>query len=162
MRTMSLNLVRHGKILRGQAVAANRTWENRLSGMRGGLAETLTMGNWEPAAQPKGCGSETLRLKSGAPLFYPTRPIFGMDRFDRLFLPAMQTYTVNVLDCNGNLVARLGGYGNADSPGGDSIGLRWAPFVAVSDDAMFVMDIGTRRVLRCALDYAVIETVPLY
>ena len=34
--------------------------------------ETWIMGSWEPAAQPKGCGSETLRLKSHAPFFYST------------------------------------------------------------------------------------------
>jgi len=34
--------------------------------------ETWIMGNWEPAAQPKGCGSETLRLKPHAPFFYST------------------------------------------------------------------------------------------
>ena len=28
--------------------------------------------NQEPAAQPKGCASETFHLQSGAPYFYPT------------------------------------------------------------------------------------------
>ena len=32
-----------GKVLEGNAIAANRTREIRPSGMRGGLAETLTM-----------------------------------------------------------------------------------------------------------------------
>ena len=34
--------------------------------------ETATMGNCEPAAQPKGCGSVTLRLTLHAPFFYST------------------------------------------------------------------------------------------
>ena len=33
----------NGKVLRGNAIAANRTREIRPSGMRGGLAETLAM-----------------------------------------------------------------------------------------------------------------------
>ena len=37
---MHLSFVLNGKVLRGNAIAANRTREIRPSGMRGGLAET--------------------------------------------------------------------------------------------------------------------------
>jgi len=45
---------------------------------------------------------------------------FDVDGFERVFVPALQTATVNVLDANGNLMVRIGRYGNADSRGADS------------------------------------------
>jgi len=39
-----LSFVLNGKVLEGNAIAANRTREIRPSGMRGGLAETWAMG----------------------------------------------------------------------------------------------------------------------
>jgi hypothetical protein len=115
---------------------------------------------------------------------------FDLDRFDRAWVPAMQTYTVNVLDANGNLVVRVGGYGNADSRGKDSPvadpktgllrpkrptdpadlvppkelserpGFRMVPFVAVTDEALYAVDKGNNRVVRCVLGYHAEETVP--
>jgi hypothetical protein len=115
---------------------------------------------------------------------------FGFDGFERSFVPAMQTYNVNVLDANGNLIARLGGYANADSRGKDSpvvdpktgllrprraddpadskppkelaesVGFRWAPFITVTDEAVYALDYAIRRVERCTLSYAAEETVP--
>jgi hypothetical protein len=41
-------------------------------GSQGGLRKREPGGNEEPAAQPKGCPSETLRLPLRAPHFYPT------------------------------------------------------------------------------------------
>jgi DNA-binding beta-propeller fold protein YncE len=114
---------------------------------------------------------------------------FDLDCFDRAFVPAMQTYSVNVLDANGNLVVRIGSYGNADSLGPDSpvidpktgllrpkrpddpenlkppkelsesIGLRWAPYVAVTDEAIYAHDVGNNRVVRCVLSYEAEENL---
>jgi len=114
-----------------------------------------------------------------------------LDGFERAFVPAMQTYSVNVLDANGNLIAQIGSYGNADSRGTDSpvvdpktgllrpkrpddpadlkppkelaerIGFRWAPFVAVTDEALYALDYGARRVVRCALSYHTEEAAPV-
>lgn len=116
---------------------------------------------------------------------------FDLDRFDRAWVPAMQTYTVNVLDSNGNLVVRVGGYGNADSRGKDSPvvdpktgllrpkrptdpadlvppkelserpGFRMARYVAVTDEALYAMDQGNGRVVRCTIGYHAEETVGL-
>jgi hypothetical protein len=101
----------------------------------------------------------------------------------------MQTYSVNVLDANGNFVLRIGSYGNADSLGPDSpvidpktgllrpkrpddpeglkppkelaetIGFRWAPYVAVTDEALYAHDVGNNRVVRCVLSYEAEETL---
>jgi hypothetical protein len=118
------------------------------------------------------------------------KSVFDLDRFERSFVPASQTCTVNVLDANGNIVVRLGGYGNPDSRGKDSpvpdpktgeyrprraddppdlksplavpeIACAEPAFVAVTDEAMYVHDRGNERIVRAALRYQAEETVPL-
>jgi hypothetical protein len=116
---------------------------------------------------------------------------FDLDGFERAFVPALQTYSVNVLDANGNLVVRIGGYGNRDSRGKDSpvvdpetgllrprrpddpkglkppkelaerIGFRMAPYVAVTDEAVYVEDTGNSRVVRARLGYHAEQSVPV-
>ena len=113
-----------------------------------------------------------------------------LDGFERVFVPATHTCTVNVLDANGNVVARIGGYGNADSRGadspvadpktgelrprreGDPEGLESPPaepnvafchpnFTAVTDEALYVNDRGNERILRAKLGYAEEKSVAL-
>jgi hypothetical protein len=111
-----------------------------------------------------------------------------LDDYERSFVCSAQTCTVNVIDANGNIVARLGGYGNEDSQGdkgpvrdprtgelrprraGDAKDLKSAlrPLafglprnVAVSDDTMWVVDISHRALVRAALIYRAEETIPL-
>jgi len=112
----------------------------------------------------------------------------SMDRFERCFVPALHTCTVNVLDANGNIVVRIGGYGNADSRGKDSpvqdpktgelrprreddpkdlksplaepdIGFCHPNFTAVTDEALYVNDKGNYRIVRAKLGYHAEETV---
>ena len=118
------------------------------------------------------------------------RGLFDLDRFERVFLPALQTCTVNVLDANGNVIARLGGYGNADCRGqqspivdprtgllrprrpDDPPGLlsplaepdpafAFPKFVAVTDEALYVHDMENERIVRAIVGYHAEETVPL-
>jgi DNA-binding beta-propeller fold protein YncE len=91
---------------------------------------------------------------------------FGLDRFGRAYIPSMQLYSVMVLDANGNVVLRLGRYGNADSQGKGSlvpepdIGLGWVLAVEASDKAVYIGDQGNARILKAAIGYAAEETVP--
>jgi len=114
----------------------------------------------------------------------------SMDGFERCFVPALHTCTVNVLDANGNIVVRIGGYGNADSRGKDSpvkdpktgelrprresdpkdlvsplaepeIGFCNPNFTAVTDEAVYVHDRGNERIVRAKLGYHAEETVAL-
>ncbi len=84
---------------------------------------------------------------------------FDLDRFNRSFVPSMHLFSVMVLDANGNRIARLGRYGNADSKGEGSLvpnpdlGYAWVRGVGVSDKAMYAMDYGNKRVLKANLDY---------
>jgi DNA-binding beta-propeller fold protein YncE len=115
------------------------------------------------------------------------RSSFDLDEFDRAFVPAAHACAVNVLDANGNMILRMGGYGNADSMGKDSavvdpktgefrpprpddpkdlisplaqpeIGLIDPSLVAVSGHRLYVHDRGNERIVRAVLKYAVEET----
>lgn len=92
---------------------------------------------------------------------------FDVDLFERVFLPAVQTASVNVLDANGNLILRMGRYGNADSGGRGSpvpepdIAFIFPRFVTATDEAVYVDDEENARILRIRLAYAVQETVGL-
>lgn len=121
----------------------------------------------------------------------PVESRFDLDGFDRVWLPAMHTASINVLDANGNLIVRIGRYGNADSRGADSAvadpgsgllrprmpddppglqppqelasapGFCWVRSVAVTDEAAYIGDQGNSRVVRCRLGHVVEESIPL-
>lgn len=114
-----------------------------------------------------------------------------LDGFERAWVPMSQNFSVNTLDANGNVMLRIGTYGNQDSRGKNSpvvdpktgqlrprqnndpadlqppkelaneIGWLAPRFVAASDEALYVNDTGNQRIVRCALGYAVEETVPM-
>jgi hypothetical protein len=95
---------------------------------------------------------------------------FSLDYFARSFAPEIDHYSVAVLDSNGNLILRVGRYGNADSAGpksrvplaGDEVGLFHAAFVAVhTDRRLFIADAGNARIVSVKLDYHAAEKVPL-
>ena len=116
--------------------------------------------------------------------------LFDLDRFERVFAPAGQTCSVNVLDANGNLILRVGRYGNVDSRGKDSpvpdpktgllrprrpddpadlkgpfvepdLAFIWPEYVTVTDEAMYVEDNENQRLVRAVLEYETEESVPL-
>jgi hypothetical protein len=113
---------------------------------------------------------------------------FDLDGYERSFVCAAQTFTVNVIDANGNLVARLGGYGNLDSRGRQGpvldpgtgalrprrpddpkglrsparpLGFNLPRSVAVTDENVWVHDVGNRTIVRLKLVYRAEESVPL-
>jgi hypothetical protein len=84
-----------------------------------------------------------------------------LDRAARVFVPVNHLYSIMVLDSNGNRIARLGRYGNADDndPKYGGIQMCWPRAVCASDTAMYVTDYGNLRILKAALSYAAEETV---
>jgi len=88
---------------------------------------------------------------------------WDMDYYARLWIPANHLHSVVVLDANGNLVARIGRYGNLDDadPKCGKIHLIRPRAVGVSDEALYVVDEGNCRLFRAALSYAAEETVAL-
>jgi hypothetical protein len=95
---------------------------------------------------------------------------FKLDYFARSFAPEPMQYGVSVLDANGNLITRIGKYGNADSCGpnskeplgGDEVGLIHPCFVGVhTDKRLFISDVGNDRIVSVKLDYYVNKILPI-
>lgn len=118
------------------------------------------------------------------------RSAFDLDKFDRSFVPSSHTCTVTVLDSNGNIILKIGAYGNADSRGKDSavidpengefrprregdpkdlvsplakpeIAFLEPSEIAVTDEALYVVDRGNERIVRVELKSHVEETLAL-
>ena len=110
---------------------------------------------------------------------------FDLDLFARAFVPEVDHYSVAVLDTNGNLVLRIGKYGNVDDGkpmivdggpgesgrpegsrprpvGGDEVVLFHAPHLAThTDHRLFIADVGNERIVSVKLDYHATEKVSL-
>ena len=102
---------------------------------------------------------------------------FDLDYFARSFAPEVGHSSVAVLDSGGNLILRIGKYGNVDdgvplvreggpadprSIGGDEVALFYAPHLAVhSDRRLFLADLGNERIVSVKLGYHVEEKVSL-
>ncbi|MCX7805179.1 MAG: SMP-30/gluconolactonase/LRE family protein, partial [Planctomycetota bacterium] len=86
---------------------------------------------------------------------------FGMDGFDRLYIPDSMRASVDIADSNGNRIIRLGRYGNMDSRGPGSpvpkpeLPMSWPLVVCATDTACYVADQVNGWVLKIALHYAV-------
>lgn len=104
---------------------------------------------------------------------------FALDYFARSFAPETQHYSVAVLDSAGNLIIRIGQYGNVDdgtpltkdqnpvnpsrqSLGGDETSLIYPVYLAThSDQRVFITDPGNQRIVSVKLGYHVEERIPL-
>ena len=91
-----------------------------------------------------------------------------MDIYGRSFAPRYWRFSVAVVDTNGNRIAEVGRYGNADSRGPGSVpvegglALRHCSYLCtVSDEWLYLNDSGSNRVIRLKLAYAVEERVGL-
>ncbi len=102
---------------------------------------------------------------------------FDLDYFARSFAPEVEHCSVAVLDSAGNLIMRVGTYGNVDdgnpliphsairnshSVGGDEVALFYAPYVGVhTDRRLFIADPGNARIVSVKLDYHATAMVAL-
>ena len=100
---------------------------------------------------------------------------FHLDYFARSFVPEVRRYRVAVLDAAGNLILRIGRYGNVDdgkpldakggpphprSVGGDEVPLSHAAYVGVhTDHRLYVHDAGNGRILSIDLNYHTDERI---
>jgi hypothetical protein len=89
---------------------------------------------------------------------------FDTDIFGRSFIPEHWRHSAAIVDTNGNLITRVGTYGNADSgrtPGGQ-VTIGWCPATGVDHDRyLYLPDIANCRILQVRLGYAVEERVAL-
>jgi len=102
---------------------------------------------------------------------------FDLDYFNRSFAPEPLSFSVAVLDSSGNLILRIGNYGNVGdgvplvkqggpvaprSIGGDEVALMHACYVAThTDHRLFIADAGNARIVSVKLDYYAAERVAL-
>jgi DNA-binding beta-propeller fold protein YncE len=91
----------------------------------------------------------------------------ALDDFGRLFAPDPYRACVTVLDAAGNVVARIGAYGNIDSAGLGSrvpqpaIALAWPRYVARMQDRLVISDAVNRRLAVVALGGTAEATCPV-
>lgn len=94
---------------------------------------------------------------------------FSVDYLKRSFAPEISHFSVAVLDSNGNLIMRIGQYGNVDdgmplikdggpknpiSIGGDEVALFHAAYLTtLTDKKLFIADAGNSRILSVKLNY---------
>ena len=101
------------------------------------------------------------------------------DWFARTFVPETRHYTVGVLDSAGNVIMRIGQYGNVDDGvpfvskrrvkgwkpkplGGDEVGLFYPAYLGTDTDRrLYVTDQGNMRILSVKLGYHTDVHIPL-
>jgi hypothetical protein len=102
---------------------------------------------------------------------------FALDYFGRSFAPEVDRFRVVVLDTNGNVIARIGRYGNVDdgaplvkaggppqprSIGADEVAIMHAMNLNVhSDRRLFLADVGNQCIRSVRLRYHTTEAVAL-
>jgi hypothetical protein len=102
---------------------------------------------------------------------------FAQDYFARSFVPELDRYSVAVIDKAGNVILRLGTYGNVDdgmplvktggppsprSLGGDEVALFHGAYLATDTDRrLFIADPGNARIVSVKLGYHATERLPL-
>ncbi|MHC4916514.1 MAG: NHL repeat-containing protein [Planctomycetota bacterium] len=134
-------------------------------------------GYWTPGAKWFYGGAGFAGFNAGGPGCACWHCRFTLDFFARSFAPEIDQYRVAVLDSAGNLITRIGRYGNVDDGrplvaaggpattreiGGDEVSLFYGAFLAThTDRRLFIADAGTQRILSVKLGYAAEEKVAL-
>ena len=76
----------------------------------------------------------------------------AVDDYGRVFVPNPFRFAVEVLDTNGNLITRVGRYGNADDAGPE-IAFAWPTFVSVAGGKLVVGDATSQRLTVVGIDH---------
>ncbi|MGI6416959.1 MAG: hypothetical protein ACOX1P_14925 [Thermoguttaceae bacterium] len=90
----------------------------------------------------------------------------AVDEADRVFATDYIRYHVKVLDTAGNLIARIGAWGNADCQGPPSkyplpeVAFGWVYSIAAGSDAFYASDKDLRRIVKVRLDYREVKEAP--
>ncbi len=124
-----------------------------------------------------GVGNCSFKIAPGCICWQHSR--FTHDYFARSFAPEMDQFSVAVLDSNGNLIMRIGKYGNVDdgiplaknsnmipphprSIGGDEVALMHGCHVAtMTDRYLYISDVGNARIVQVKLDYHAEQKIAL-
>ena len=90
----------------------------------------------------------------------------AVDGADRLFVADVDLHMIKVLDTAGNMLARFGRWGNAETvPGPDGnprqLGFRMIYCLAAADDTLYVSDKDLRRIAQVQMEYRHVQSVPI-
>lgn len=94
----------------------------------------------------------------------------SFDYLNRTFAPELERYSVAILDSNGNLITRVGKYGNRDSMGpkslkpvgGDEVTMIHGAYLStLTDKFLYIADTANDRIVSVKLNYATTETLEL-
>lgn len=91
----------------------------------------------------------------------------AVDDYGRVFVPNVFRFSVEMLDTNGNHIARIGRYGNADSAGPGSrvpepdIPFAWPAFTSVAGGKLYVSDPVNNRIVVVRFGHAAAAECPL-
>lgn len=83
----------------------------------------------------------------------------AVDEADRIFHTDYLRYHVKILDTAGNVISRVGAWGNADNRGPESehpdpaIAFSWLHGIDATNDALYASDRDLRRIVKVRLDY---------
>jgi len=76
----------------------------------------------------------------------------AVDPYGRVYAPNVFRFCIEMLDTNGNRIARVGRYGNADDRAG-GIHFAWPAFVGVAGDGLYISDSVNRRIVALRMTY---------
>ena len=91
----------------------------------------------------------------------------AVDEADRIFATDYLKYHVKVLDTAGNLIARIGQWGNADCRGParhypePEIAFGWLHSIDATGDMLYASDKDLRRIAKVRLDYRLVQEKPV-
>ena len=87
---------------------------------------------------------------------------------DRIWISEHLVFNVKAVDSAGNLIARVGTYGNADCDGDPegknpkpAIPIAWPHAVARYKDYLLIADSINARIVRCRLEYTDKKEIPV-
>jgi len=129
----------------------------------GGLNIDFT-DRWNPDTRTVSNGMKVypygVGIFSGAGVCPCRSPRFEVDPYGRLFIPSGMTSDVTVCDNEGNLIQRVGAYGNTDgSAANPSIALALPAGVVTSEDYIYISDVINGRIVRVRKTF-VLDNIP--
>jgi len=123
-----------------------------------------------PGGGKRGTQAELWAHRGASPIMSQCRcPVatncVAVDEADRVFATDYLKYHVKVLDTAGNLITRIGSWGNADCRGPNSryadpeIPFGWLHSIDANSDTLYVSDKDMRRIVKVRLDYREVKKV---
>ena len=90
----------------------------------------------------------------------------AVDAADRIFAADVDLHLIRVLDTAGNMLARIGRWGNAETVPGDDgnardVGFRLIYCLAAAGDTLYASDKDLRRIAQFRMDYRQVAETPV-